>query len=159
MPWAVDSPTLLVVQVKDMEQGTEELVAISELPSHVAKLVEDLGKRTLVATKRQAPASEQTPAAAPSQQAGVNQQSTSSRQTPASSSQQDSSQKGQDAQQAKQARQGKQGAKVGSSAGGVQDGGLASLADSVEQGGDSGVIQQATQSLSVAELAKQCDRA
>lgn len=54
--------SIATVQVKDMEQGTEEVVAIADLPSHVAKLVQGLGERTLVATKRQAPATEQPPA-------------------------------------------------------------------------------------------------
>ena len=58
---------MAVVQVKDMEQGTEEVVAIADLPSHVAKLVQGLGERTLVATKRQAPAAEQTPASSSQQ--------------------------------------------------------------------------------------------
>lgn len=39
-----------------MEQGTEEVLAIADLPSHVAKLVQGLSMRSLVATKRQAPA-------------------------------------------------------------------------------------------------------
>ena len=56
------------MQVKDMEQGTEEVVPIAQLPSHVANLVQGLGKRPLVATKRQAPA------ARPSEQAGSTQQ-------------------------------------------------------------------------------------
>lgn len=50
-----------------MEQGTEEVVAIADLPSRVAKLVQGLGTRSLVATKRQAPAAETTPASSSSQ--------------------------------------------------------------------------------------------
>ena len=53
-----------------MEQGIEEVVTIADLPSHVASLVKGLGSRTLVATKRQAPAAEQTPAAASSEKVG-----------------------------------------------------------------------------------------
>lgn len=45
-----------------MEQGSEEVVAIADLPSHVAGLVRGLGQRALVATKRQAPTAEQAPA-------------------------------------------------------------------------------------------------
>ncbi|DBA86294.1 TPA: hypothetical protein ACH3X1_005790 [Trebouxia sp. C0004] len=71
------------VKVKDMGQGTEEVVNISKLPYHVAKLVEGLGKRTLVATKRQAPASDQADSAAP-EQAGSRQQDASAGQQPAS---------------------------------------------------------------------------
>ena len=65
------------VQVKDMEQGTEELVAIADLPSHVAKLVHTLGKRDLVATKRQAPP-EQIAASASNAQPQAKQQSSDS---------------------------------------------------------------------------------
>lgn len=58
-------------QVKDMEQGTEEVVAIADLPSRVAKLVQGLGIRSLVATKRQAPAAETTAASSfPQKEAG-----------------------------------------------------------------------------------------
>ena len=39
-----------------MEHGTEEVVGIADLPSRVAKLVQGLSMRSLVATKRQAPA-------------------------------------------------------------------------------------------------------
>ena len=48
-----------------MERGTEDIVATAELPGHVAKLVQTLGRRNLVAVKRQAPSSEQPSAAAP----------------------------------------------------------------------------------------------
>ena len=69
-----------------MEQGTEEVVSISQLPSHVARLVQGLGKRTLVATKRQAPASDQAASAMP-EQAGSRQQDASAGQSSARSTQ------------------------------------------------------------------------
>ena len=71
------TPFMHPVQVKDMEQGTEELVAIADLPSHVAKLVHTLGKRGLVATKRQAPP-EQVAAAPTNDPPQSKQQSTKS---------------------------------------------------------------------------------
>ena len=118
-----------------MEQGTEEVVSISQLPSHVARLVQGLGKRTLVATKRQAPASDQGASAMP-EQAGSRQQDASAGQSPARSTQAQSPQKGQAGQQAKQGKQSKQGkqAKQGkqrddaasNTGGGVQDEALAS---------------------------------
>ena len=124
-----------ISQVKDMEQGTEEVVSISELPSHVAKLVQGIGKRTLVATKRQMPASDQAALATP-EQAGSRQQDASAGQPPASSTQAQSPQKGQAGQQAKQGKQSKQSKQskegkqrddtASNTGGGVQDGALAS---------------------------------
>ena len=71
-----------------MEQGTEEVVAIADLPSRVAKLVQGLGMRSLVATKRQAPAAEIPPASLlPQKEAGGSSQA-SARQASASPSQQ-----------------------------------------------------------------------
>lgn len=150
----------LLVQVKNMEQGSEEMVSLSDLASHVAKLVQGLGRRTLVATKRQAPASEQAAASTASDQAGSSQQSAPSRQASAGTSHQEGPQQAQHAQQGKQAKQGKQREKkAGNTGEGVQGGGLASLVGLAKQDGDSGVVQQATQSLSVDNLAEQCDKA
>ena len=153
----------LLVQVKNMEQGSEETVSLSDLASHVAKLVQGLGRRTLVATKRQAPASEQAAASTASDQAGSSQQSASSRQASAGTSYQEGSQQAQQAQQAQQGKQAKQGKqrekKAGNTGEGAQGGGLASLVGLAKQDGDSGVVQQATQSLSVDNLAEQCDKA
>ena len=72
------------VQVKHMEWGSEEIVAIADLPTHVAGLVRGLGRRTLVATKRQAPAADQLPA----ENKGDSSQA-SARQTAAATIQQD----------------------------------------------------------------------
>ena len=72
---ASDVTCVSVAQVKIMQAGSEEVVSISDLPSHVARLVQGLGKHALVATKRQAPPSEQSPAATSSERAGNNQQS------------------------------------------------------------------------------------
>ena len=80
---------LLITQVKDMELGTEEVVAIADLPSRVAKLVQGVGTRSLVATKRQAPAAETTAASSSSQKEANGSSKASVRQASAGPNQHD----------------------------------------------------------------------
>ena len=141
-----------------MEQGIEEVVAIADLPGHAGKLVQGLGKRTLVATKRQALPEEQSSASTSDRHASSPQ--AEARQASATLRQPDGQSQGLQ-HASKQQKQAQQKSKAPSDVESItlQDNGLASLADESGPKRNGNVLQQLTESLSLRNMANECDKA